>query len=178
MLLVAGLSILAGYSTMYAQTYSTQTGSIHFYSKAKLEDIEAETKQATSLLDASTGEIAFIVLIKSFEFDKALMQEHFNENYMHSDKFPKSTFSGKITNISAVNFAKNGTYTVEVEGKLTIHGVTKDVKEKGELTVDGNNIKINSRFTITLADYDIKNDKIQNISDKIDISVNAVLAKK
>lgn len=165
-------------ASLFAQKYSTKTGKISFFSSAKLEDITAENNQVTALMDISSGEVAFIVLIKSFEFDKALMQEHFNENYMHSEKFPKSTFSGKINNISSIKFDKDGTYEAEVEGKLTIHGVTKEVKEKGQIVVKGTKATIKSKFKIALADYDIKNDKLQNISNEIEITVNTELSKQ
>lgn len=173
--LAAGLCLTMGVS---AQKFSTQTGKISFFSKAKMEDIEAVNNQATVILDASTGEMAVVVLIKSFEFEKQLMQEHFNENYMHSEKYPKSTFSGSITNNSAVDYTKNGTYEVMVSGKLTIHGVAKEVKEKGQVVVNGGKVTLKSKFTIALADYDIKNDKLNNIASNIDITVNADLARK
>jgi hypothetical protein len=94
--------------TANAQKFMTKNGYIGFYSHTPVEDIKADNNQVASVLDVSTGEIAFQVLIKSFQFEKALMQEHFNENYLESDKFPRSTFSGKITNISEVNFSKTG----------------------------------------------------------------------
>jgi polyisoprenoid-binding protein YceI len=96
---------------------------------------------------------------------------------MHSDKFPKSTFSGKVTNLSSINFSKDGTYPATVSGKLTIHGVTKDVTEKGEIVVKGNSATLKSKFNVALADYDIKNDKLQNISNTIEVTVNTTLSK-
>src|SRR5688500_15365572 len=109
------------------QVLTTRTGHISFYSSAKLEDIEAHNYQVSSSLNTETGDMAYVVMIKSFQFKKALMQEHFNENYMESDKYPKSTFKGKITDLSKVNFNKDGTYNVKVQGDLFIHGVTKNV---------------------------------------------------
>src|SRR5215813_6889960 len=88
----------------------TRNGSISFYSKTPLEDIEANTQTALSVLDKKTGQIEFAVLIKSFTFEKALMQEHFNENYLESDKFPKSTFKGQVDDLSKVSFDKDGMY--------------------------------------------------------------------
>jgi len=165
-------------SFAFAQKYSTKTGKVSFFSDAKLEDISAENNQVTAVLDASSGEMAFIVLIKSFEFEKAMMQQHFNENYLHSDKYPKSTFSGKIANISAVNFTKDGSYDVTAEGKLTLHGVTKNVKEKGRIVVSGNKITAQSKFMILLKDYNIRNDKLQNISDQIEVTVHTEMLKQ
>ena len=91
-------------SAGYSQKYITKNGYIKFYSETPMETIEAHNRQVNSALDISTGDFVFKVLIKSFEFEKALMQEHFNENYMESDKFPDATFTGKITNLSSINF--------------------------------------------------------------------------
>ena len=88
-----------------AQKFITKTGHIKFFSDSPLEKIEAHNHQVNAALDASTGDFVFKVLEKSFEFNKALMQEHFNENYVESDKFPNALFSGKITNIKDVNIA-------------------------------------------------------------------------
>jgi hypothetical protein len=173
---LAALALALG-GFAFGQKYSTKTGKISFFSSAKMEDITAENNQVTAVLESSTGEMAVVVLIKSFEFEKALMQQHFNENYMHSDKFPKSTFSGKVTNLSSINFSKDGTYPATVSGKLTIHGVTKDVTEKGEIVVKGNSATLKSKFNVALADYDIKNDKLQNISNTIEVTVNTTLSK-
>ena len=162
----------------FGQKYKTTTGSVNFYSKAALEDIEAKNNQATALLDASNGNLAFIVVIRSFEFDKSLMQTHFNDNYMQSDSYPKSTFDGKITNNADVNYGKNGDYNVTVTGKLTIHGVTKEVTATGTLTVSGTNVTVKSSFKVKLEDYGIKNDKIKNIASDIEVNVNSTLAKQ
>jgi len=139
-----------------------------------MENIEAHNKQVNSAIDSKTGDFVVKVLIKSFEFEKALMQEHFNENYMESDKFPNATLSGKIKNIAAIDFTKDGSYTADVEGKLTIHGVTKDVTEKGTITVKGGKVNAVSTFNVTLADYgiEIPNTVVNNISKTIQIKVD------
>ena len=111
----------------------TKNGYIGFFSHTPMEDIKGDNNQVAGVLDISTGEMVFQALIKSFHFDRALMEEHFNENYMESDKFPKSSFKGKITNLSSVNFSKNGIYDVTVEGDLTIHDVTNKISTKGLL---------------------------------------------
>ncbi len=165
----------------FAQTkYLTRTGNVSFFSDAPLEDITANSHQATALLNSSTGAIAFKIPIKSFEFEKALMQEHFNENYMQSDKFPQATFNGTVTDNKKVNYKKSGTYKVNVSGKLTIHGVTKDIKVPGEIIVDTKNNKVTAKtnYTVALADYGIKNDKVNKISDNIEIRVNTEMPKK
>lgn len=161
-----------------AQKYVTKTGQVSFYSKAPLEDIKADNRQGSFILDAATGEVAAVVLIKSFEFKNSLMQEHFNDNYLESEKFPKSTFTGKITNIQEVQFDKNGTYDVKVSGQLTIHGVTKEIAEAGKLSVKGGTVIIESTFFVALADFGIKNDRVKNIAERIEVTVNAELKKK
>lgn len=157
-----------------AQKFMTKNGNISFFSAMPMENIEAHNKQVNSAIDSKTGDFVVKVLIKSFEFEKALMQEHFNENYMESDKFPNATLSGKIKNIADIDFAKDGTYPADVEGKLTIHGITKDITEKGTITVKGGKVNAVSSFNVTLADYgiEIPNTVVNNISKTIQIKVN------
>lgn len=97
----------------------------------------------------------FVGLMKSFKFPKPLMEEHFNENYVESDKYPKTTFVGKIVNISSVNFYKDGKYPVHVSGILEIHGVKKNAEAKGTLTVKGNSLSADAKFFVLLSDYKI-----------------------
>jgi len=118
-----------------AQKFMTKNGFISFYSHTPMEDIKGDNNQVVGVLDISTGEMVFQALIKSFHFDRALMEEHFNENYMESDKIPKSVFKGKITNLASVDFTKNGTYNVTVDGDLTIHDVTNKISTKGTIEV-------------------------------------------
>ncbi|MFA4864578.1 MAG: YceI family protein, partial [Bacteroidales bacterium] len=120
--------------SVHAQKYMTKNGNIMFYSETPMETIKAVNEQVNAVLDTQTGDIVCKILIKSFQFPKALMQEHFNENYLESDKFPNSTFKGKITNLSAINFSKGGIYDALIEGDMTIHGVTKNISEKGTFT--------------------------------------------
>jgi len=141
--------------TANAQKYMTKNGFVGFFGHTPMEDIKADNNQVASVLDVSTGEMVFQVLIKSFHFDRALMEEHFNENYMESDKIPKSTFKGKITNLSSVDFKKNGTYEVIVEGDLTLHDVTNKITAKGNLEVLSGGINANSKFNIVPEDYKI-----------------------
>jgi polyisoprenoid-binding protein YceI len=161
-----------------AQKFITKTGIIRFYSDAPLEKIEAANKQVNAAFDATTGDFVFKVLIKSFEFEKALMQEHFNENYLESDKFPNATFSGKVANLKDIDIKKDGAYPVNVEGKLTIHGVTRQVKEKGTFEIRKGAITAKSKFSIQLADYkiDIPSTVVRNISKTVEITVECNLA--
>jgi polyisoprenoid-binding protein YceI len=133
----------------------TRNGYISFYSQTPLETIKAENNQVVGALDVSSGEMVFQALIKSFHFDRALMEEHFNENYMESDKIPKATFKGKITNLSSIDFTKNGTYDATVEGELTIHGVTKNISSKGSIEVVTGGINANAKLVIVPEDYNI-----------------------
>ena len=138
-----------------AQKYITKNGYIGFYSHTPMEDIKGDNNQVASVFDVSTGEMVFQVLIKSFRFDRALMEEHFNENYMESDKFPKSSFKGKITNLSSVDFSKPGKYDVTVEGDLNMHDVTNKVSVKGTMEVTEGGINASSKFNISPEDYKI-----------------------
>jgi len=158
----------------FAQKSITKTGSVSFFSTSPMENIEAHNKQVNAALDVATGDFVFKILIKSFEFEKALMQEHFNENYMESDKYPNATFQGKVTNLSSIDFTKNGEYDVEVQGKLTIHGVTKDVTEKGKFIVKDGTVQGLSKFNVKVADYDIKIPKavVNNIAEAIEVTVD------
>ncbi len=153
--------------------YFTKTGSIRFYSHTPMEDILAENHQVTSIIDFADGGIVFAVLIKSFEFKKSLMQEHFNENYMESAQYPKSTFKGQILNIEEVDPGKQGTYPVQISGDLTIKDVTNSIETDGTLTV-GKDGKIagNSVFSIKVEDYNIEIPNIvrENIAESIEIT--------
>lgn len=162
-----------------AQKYITKTGKIRFFSDAPLEKVEAVNNQVNAVLDVASGDMVFKVLIKSFVFEKALMQEHFNENYMESDKFPTSTFTGKVTNISGMDFSKDAKYSAEVEGTLTIHGVSRPVKTQGTLESKSGKIEGKSVFTVNVKDYDIKipSAVVKNIAETIEITVDVVLEK-
>ena len=157
-----------------AQKYMTKNGYIGFYSHTPMEDIKADNNQVAGVLDTSTGEMVFQALIKSFRFDRALMEEHFNENYMESEKFPKSIFKGKITNIKSVNFSKNGTYEVTVEGDLTIHDVTNKISTKGTIEVVTGGINASSKFKIVPEDYKISIPGVvrEKISKDLEVTVN------
>jgi polyisoprenoid-binding protein YceI len=164
---------------VHAQKYLTKNGHINFYSETPIETIEADNRQVNAALDPLTGDFVFKVLMKSFQFEKALMQEHFNENYVESHKYPNSTFQGKITNLDQVDFNKSGTYDVMVEGDLTIHGVTQPVAEKGTFTVEEGKIKAFSKFNVKPEDYEIKIPKavMNNIAEDIEVTVDMELSK-
>lgn len=157
-----------------AQKYFTREGKITFTSEAPLEKIEADNEKATSVIDTESGKMEFAVLIKAFQFEKALMQEHFNENYLESSTYPKATFKGKIADLSAVNFSGDGTYPVLVSGDITIHGVTKAIEVPGTITVENGAISAASTFELTVADFNIKIPAVvrDNIAKTVVVSVD------
>lgn len=158
-----------------AQPYykSNKSNTISFYSKAPLEDIQAINKDASSIIDISTRNVAFKVPIKSFKFENGLMQEHFNENYMHSDKFPEGTFSGKI--IDYIDLKKDGEHEVTVSGKLTIHGVTQNRTIKGKIKIENKKAIIDCKFDVFLKDHNIEIPKmvVQKIAEKIEVTIHS-----
>src|SRR3954451_13178699 len=120
--------------------FYTKNGNITFYSKAPLEDIEAENKSAVCVLDTKAGTLQFNVLIKGFEFENEEMQEHFNDDYMESNKYPRGEFKGQIVNNSTINYTKPNSYPVKITGQLTIHGVTRPIQSAGTIKVEGDGL--------------------------------------
>jgi len=160
----------------FAQTkYFTRNGVISFDSDAPMEKIHGDNKQVNVILNPQTGEVAFKVVMKSFLFDKQAMTDHFNNDYLETDKIPNATFSGKI--VDKIDYTKNGTYDVTVEGKLTIHGITHDVKQKGKLTIADGKITTKGTFNILLSDYGVKvpNNYVKKINNNVVIAVDATL---
>lgn len=161
--------------TAFSQTYLTRNGSISFYSHTPLEDIKAQNNEAVSVLNAATGAIQFKVAVKSFHFPKTAMEEHFNtDDYMASSKFPKAGFDGKIDNISAVDFSKDGSYAVTVSGNLTIRDVTKPVSAKGTIVIKNGKPVASATFTIKRKDYNVIGESFvqKKIAEEIQITVN------
>ena len=153
-------------SVSFAQDkYFTKTARINFYSNAALEDFEAKNKTSVCVLDIKTGALQFSTLIKGFEFENDEMQEHFNDHYLESHKFPKAEFKGMVVNNGLVNYKKMGSYPVQVKGQLTLHGITKDVETGGVLKVDARGISATSSFNIIVVDYGIKIPSL--VKDKI-----------
>jgi polyisoprenoid-binding protein YceI len=159
--------------------YFTKTGKIHFDATTPKspESIDGVNKSSICVVDTKTGNIQFSLLMKGFEFERALMQEHFNENYVESNKFPKTEFKGVITNNASVNYTKDGVYPVKVKGKLTMHGETKDIEADGKLTVKGGKISATAGFDVTLADFKVTIPQL--VADKVaktaKITVDCVL---
>lgn len=158
----------------FGQKYFSKTGKISFSSDTPMEKIEALNTSASTALDINTGNMEWAVLIQGFKFEKALMQEHFNENYMESGSYPKAKFKGKIDNIKEVSFYKDGVYNVTTSGQLEIHGITTPVTTKGVITVKNGTITAKSNFSALLADYGIEIPKLvaDNISKSVEITVD------
>ncbi len=150
---------------------------INFFSHTDVEDITADNYKAVSTIDKTTGEVVFSVPMQSFEFEKALMQKHFNsKSFLHTKKFPKSKFVGKITNLSSINFNKDGVYPATVTGNLTLKDVTKSVTETGTVTVKGGSIEVNTKMKVKLADYGITfsdGKPSTNIAKELDVKVTS-----
>jgi len=157
------------------QSYRTVESSVSFYSSAPLEDIKADNEEVIGVFNAATGAIAFVVQIKGFQFAKSLMQQHFNENFMESDKYPRATFEGRL---SGYNLNASGKQDASVKGKMTIHGVTREMEIDGEFEVkDG--LKMKAVFPIELEDHDIDIPKIlfQKIAEEVEVTVNFTFKK-
>lgn len=169
------LTILSCFFFVFAmqsqERYLTKSGKINFFSKAPMEDITADNNQVLSIIDASNGKMAIQILMKSFLFEKALMQEHFNENYVESDKYPKATFKGIILNFDTINATKS---EATVKGALTIHGVTKETEIKANFKRTEETIDVDGSFIVNLDDFNIKIPAVvaKNIAKNIKVTFN------
>lgn len=174
------LGIIFTTLTLSAQKVFTKNGNISFFSSTSMEDIKADNNQVMSVLNTQSGELQFSLLVKGFHFQKALMEEHFNENYMESNKYPKAMFKGHVADMSKIDLSKDGSYPVNVSGDMTIHGVTKKVSAPGTITVSGGKIAATSKFPIRIADYNISVPKIvkNNIAESVDVTVNCNFDQK
>jgi polyisoprenoid-binding protein YceI len=155
------------------ETYVCKNAKISLYSQAPLEDIDATSLKGTSVFNAANGELAFSVPIRSFQFQKSLMQEHFNENYMESDKYPQAMFRGNIQ--ENPDYSKNGTYPVTVKGVLDVHGVKQNRTIPGKITVNNGSISMAAEFTVLCKDHKIEIPKLvfQKIAESIRVQVAA-----
>jgi len=169
-------ALTAGYSQ---NLYKAVDGNISMFSKTPMEDIYAVNKDVKALINTNTGEVAFIATNVGFHFEKYLMEEHFNENYMESDKYKVSVFKGKI--VEQIDFTKNGKYNVAVKGFLNIHGVEKERDVLGIISVEDGKVNVLSEFIIKVKDHKIKIPKlvVKNIAEtvKVTVSINFELKK-
>ncbi len=164
--------------SLSAQKYVTDITEVHFFSSTPVEDIEAVNSDLIGAIDSETNEFAFRIPIKSFVFEKALMQEHFNENYMESDKYPNGSFKGKIE--GDYDLTEDGIYALEAVGSLDIHGVSQEVSLPATIVVENGFPTIQCTFKVALVDHKIKVPKIvfYNIAENIEVKVNAGLRMK
>ena len=153
--------------------FISDKGEATFYSYAPVEDISASSKQVNSIINILTGEIAFMIPMRSFHFPKSLMEEHFNEKYIESEKYPQATYKGVIN--EKIDFSKDGTYQLTTKGKLNIHGIEKEVNEKGELVVSPGQLSLTTELFVALEDYNIKKPQLlfSNIADTIQVKIKA-----
>jgi hypothetical protein len=168
LLFISLISLLS--ISSHAQTFITKNGKISFFSSTSMENISAVNNQVVSVLDSKTGSFQFSVQIKGFIFKKALMQEHFNDENMESGKYPKAIFKGKVTDISTVNFSKDGNYKVNVSGDLTMHGVANHVTVPGSINITDGKVNASATFKLSVSDYKIS--APTNVSNSIEIKVD------
>ena len=173
LLLVFGLILL---NTMAQSRFFTKDAKINFNSSTPLEDIVAESNQATTLLDTDKNEVVFSVLTTSFKFRRALMEEHFNENYMESSKFPKAKFSGKI--VSVIDWKSEKPVIADIKGELTLHGISKEILLKAQITPGKSKIIASAEFKVTPEDFKIAIPSAvrDKIAKEVTIRINAVYA--
>lgn len=168
-IILIGLVVISTIAS--GQKYGIEKAKVMFFSKTPVEDIDATNTTVNSLFNATTGDIAFSIVVKDFAFKKALMKEHFNEKYLESDKYPKSTFQGKLTGYST---EKAGKQEVLAVGKLTIHGVTRDVDVPGTVEFKDGKMVAVSKFQVALKEYDIKIPQLlwKKIAEVIDVNLD------
>jgi YceI-like domain len=178
--LILVFALLLIYINCSAQLYFTKNGRISFFSSSLLEDIRADNNQVISIINTATGEIQFSLLNNAFHFKKALMEDHFNAEYMESAKYPKSTFKGNIGNISTINFNNDGVYKVTVSGNLTIHGVTRAITAPGVITIKAGKISAASVCKVKIKDYNISipSTTKNNIAETIELTISCNYEKK
>jgi len=173
------LLLALGFITINAgaqNRYFTKDAKINFNSSTPLEDIIAESNQSTTFIDIEKNEVAFSVLTTSFKFRRALMEEHFNENYMESSKFPKAKFNGKI--ISPIDWKSEKQVTVDVKGELTMHGASKEVTLKARITPGKGKITAMSELKVMPEDFKISIPSAvrEKIAKEVTIKIEAVYA--
>src|SRR5579859_6078511 len=176
--IACSLFILAGLTVQAQKKFTIDKGEISFTSNAKLELINAASKKIHGRIDPATGQFAFIVKIQSFEgFNSNLQREHFNENFMETDKYFEATFAGKI--IEPIDFTRDGIYDVRAKGNLTIHGKKQTRIIPGRIQIDKGTLKIVSDFTVPLADHEIKVPQLitEKIATEIMVKLNVSMVQ-
>lgn len=171
--LIFFISILTYLPVRSQPIYKTGSGTVTFFSKAPLEDIKANNQKVRAALNLETGDILIKLKIEDFVFRKALMQKHFNENYMESRLFPESQFSGKIVGLNE-DVLKSTPSIFLVQGNLTIHGVTRKIVTNATIKINQGSLVCESVFKVKVSDYDIQIPKLltRNIAEEVEIIVN------
>lgn len=159
---------------LFGQKYFTRTAQVAFYSETDMEDIEAVNRSAVSVVNLEDGRIEFSVLIKGFVFEKALMQEHFNENYLESSKYPKAVFKGNILDYDADKYTVEGEHIVKVKGILDLHNVKKEIIVDAKLLIKSDGITGSSTFMVACADFEIDIPSVvrDNIAKEIEVRIS------
>ena len=159
--------------------YFTRSGEVSFFSSTPIEDIKAVNNQVTCVLDVESGKTSFRIPIRGFVFPNALMQEHFNENYMESEIYPNASFNGSIVDWSENKISERANEVV-ISGEMTIHGVTKKIREFGNIHINNDKILGDASFIIKLSEYDVKIPKLlrENIAEKVEVNIQLELNKK
>ncbi len=137
----------------FSQVYTTRSGNISFFSSTEKETVHAENNQVYAVIDTGKKNLAFALLIKSFQFDKELMQEHFNENYAESDKYPKASFNGSYS--GDINTAKDGLYNIVIKGNLSFHNITREVETPANIEIKNNMLIGSAKFAVKPEEYGI-----------------------
>ena len=166
------LSFLLMFQAASSQStlYSIKNSEFSFFSKAPLEDIEAKNTKSSSIINTTNRELVVRIPIAQFQFNNRLMQQHFNENYLESEKYPYATFKGKINEM--IDLSKAGVYTVSASGILNIHGINQERNLSGRLTVGNNTLSLETHFEVMLADHKIDIPKLvfSKIAERIEVS--------
>lgn len=179
----AVLLVLSTTFSQAADRYISSKSHIKFFSTTPVEDIEANNYAAVSTINPETGEVVFSIPMQSFEFEKAMMQKHFNnEHFLETNVYPKSKLTGKITNLGEVDFSKDGTYEAQFKGEITIKDKTQQLEDNTTVEVKGNTVTATTEFYLTLADFGITFDEGEMVSKKIAkkvlVSVNTIYEKE
>jgi polyisoprenoid-binding protein YceI len=176
--LTIGLAVMVSISA-FSQADSKLVSSkshVKFYSHTPVEDIEANNYTTVSTINTETGEVVFSVPMQGFEFEKSAMQKHFNsDNFLDTQTYPKGKLVATITNLDDIDFSTDGEYEANVEGELSIKGKTNPLKEKGTIAVKGNSVSVQSKFNVTLADYEVtflKGKPSTNVAKVVEVTVH------
>lgn len=165
------VSLIVTGQSMAQSRLIDKEGTAHFFSEAPLEDIEAKNEQVIGAIDLNKGTLAVTMFMKDFHFEKSLMEEHFNENYIESEKYPRATFSGKLKGFSSLDFSENGTFEASATGDIEMHGVSRPLVTKVKFIVTEYGVSASTKFDLSVADFDIDIPKlvIKNIAEVVQV---------